>query len=179
MAGTSNPSQPGMIGGLTGMPVACSTGSGEPDPGAGQVRGAAASLGKQLQPFLDHAVQDNRGTGCDILRQPALREHFSVEVGDGDDHVGGPDVDREDYPGGGVEGKARRRPAARGARFPGGANEPRAHQRIDAGGNGGAGESGGLGEFRAGPGFAVAQELEEVAGAGQAARLGAGPWSHS
>ena len=166
---TSNPSQPGMIGGFTGMPVACSTGPGSPIPDAGQIRGVPACLAEQPQPFIDYTVQDSHRAVGHILRQPALREHLPAEIRDGDDHVRGPDIHCQDYAGGRVEGKARRRPAAAGARLPGGAHEPRDHQRVDAGSDGGAGQPGGQGQFRAGPGLAVAKELEEVAGAGQAA----------
>ena len=52
---------------------------------------------------------------------------------------------------------------------PAGPTSPGVHQRVDAGGDGGAGQAGGEGQFGAGAGLAVAQQLEQVAGPGQTA----------
>ncbi len=164
-----------MMGGLTGIPVACSTGPGSPMPMPARSAGVPAGLAEQRLAFLDHPAQDGLRAVGDVLREPPLGEDVAAEVGDGNDHVRGADVDCQDSAGGGVEGKARRRPAAAGARLTGGSHQAGGDQGVDAGGDGGAGQAGGQGQFGAGPGLAVAEQLEEVAGPGKVpAAVGSG-----
>ena len=143
--------------------------AGQADADAGEVFLAAAGLVQQVGALRQHAVQHGLRAVGDVLGQPALRQHGSAQVRDGDDHVGGAHVDRQHDAGGGVEGKARRRPAAAGAGLAGRSNQSGVHQRVDAGRDGGAGQSGGESQLGAGAGLAVAQELEQVPGTGQAA----------
>src|SRR3546814_256429 len=82
-------------------------------------------------------------------------------VGHGDGRVGGADVGGEHEPGARVEGELRRRPTAGGDGLGDRGDEPNAHELIDAGGDRGSGEAGGLGQFRAGAGYAIPQKLEE------------------
>ena len=85
-----------MIGGFTGMPVACSTGPGSPIPTpARSSERPGPPPPSSAQPFGDHPVQHSLRAVGHVLRQPPLREHVPAEVRDGDDHVRGPDVDRQ------------------------------------------------------------------------------------
>src|SRR3546814_10987387 len=68
-------------------------------------------------------------------------------VGHGDGRVGGADVGGEHEPGARVEGELRRRPTAGGDGLGDRGDEPNAHQLIDAGGDAGSGEAGGLRQF--------------------------------
>ena len=52
--GTSKRSQPGMIGGLMGRPVECSTGPGSPMPIASRSRGLAAEPASSSSASVDH-----------------------------------------------------------------------------------------------------------------------------
>ena len=63
-------------------------------------------------PFHHYPVQDGLRAVGDVLAKPVVRQHRPVQVRDGNVHMGGADVNRQHYAGGGVEGKARRRPAA-------------------------------------------------------------------
>ena len=122
-----------------------------------------------LQPVLDHAVQDNRRAVGDVLRQPSLREHFPVEVRDGDDHVRGPDVHREHHRAAGLKAKRDGGLPPLELASPAGPTSPETISASMREATVERARPGGQRQFRAGPGLAVAQELEEVAGAGQAA----------
>ncbi|MCY1232904.1 hypothetical protein D9M72_454200 [compost metagenome] len=82
----------------------------------------------------------------------------------------GADVDCQDRAGGGVEGKARRRPATAGTGLTGRAHQSGGDERVDAGGHRGPCQASRQGQFGPGAGLAVAEQLEEVAGPGKAPR---------
>ena len=158
--------------------------AGQADADAGEVLRAAAGLAEQRGPFRHHPVQHGLRAVGDVLGQPALGQHRSTQVRDGNVHVGGADVDRQHHAGGGVEGKARRRPAAAGTGLACRPYESGVHQCVNAGRDGGTRQAGGQGQFGAGAGLAVAQQLEQVPSTGHAARglggggVGAGRRSH-
>jgi hypothetical protein len=151
-----------MMGGFTGRPVSCSTGPGQSDAHAGEVAGFPPCLGNKLAAGGHYATQDYLWSVCNLLPQSPFGEDAAAEVGDGNNHVGSTDVDRQDHARGGVEGKARRRPSPAGARLTSGSNQTRTDQRINAGSDSGTGQSSGDCELGPGAGLAVAEKLEEV-----------------
>ena len=64
--GTSKPSQPGMIGGLVGRPVACSTGPGSPMPTPARSAGSRPVAAHEPAAVLDDPAQHGVGTEGDV-----------------------------------------------------------------------------------------------------------------
>ena len=174
-----------MIGGFTVFPWLVSIGPGRPMPMPARSSVPRPACREQLWCPSD-TTRSSTASGPSATSWPSRRSASTVpfEVRDGNVHVGGADVDRQHHAGGGVEGKARRRPAAAGTGLACRPYESGLHQCVNAGRDGGPRQAGGQGQFGAGAGLAVAQQLEQVPSTGHAARclggggVGAGRRSH-
>ena len=152
-----------MIGGFVGRPVECSTGPGRPMPTAARSPGRRSWVASSVADRPGHPGQHDLGPLRHLERLPGLGQHGAGEVGDHQRDVGRADVDAGHDAGVRVHREQRGRAAAgRGAAA--GRHQPQRHQLVDPGGDRRAGQTGRLGELGAGPGTAVAQQLEEVTG---------------
>ena len=161
--GTSYLSQPGMIGGLIGRPVACSTGPGRPMPIAARCLSGRRCAFSSDAHGRGHPAQHHLGALGHVEALAHLAEDLAREVGQRGAHVGGADVDADHDLGRGVEREQRRRASAGRARAAERRHQLQAHQYVDPGGDGRPGQAGGVGELGARPRSAVAQQLEDVA----------------
>ena len=162
-----------MIGGFTGLPVACSTGPGRPMPmPARSLRARPTWLSS---PVPSATTRSSTASGPSATSWASRRSASTLpprSVTAMITWVAPTSTARTDA-GGGVEGKARRRPAAAGAGLTGGPHQPETHQGIDPCGHGGPGQAGGESQFGPGAGLAVAEQLEKIPGTGhRAGRLG-------
>ena len=95
-SGIGKPSQPGMIGGLRGSPVECSTGPGTPIPmPATAPRSDPASASSGAKRCSTHSSTASGPVG-DLDVAAVLGQHRAAEVGDREPRVGGAEVGRED-----------------------------------------------------------------------------------
>ncbi len=164
--GTSKPSQPGMIGGFVGRPVACSTGPGSPMPTpARSPTRRPARRDAARRPWSTTQRSTASGPRATSRSTSSLDEHRRGQVGDGEADVRGADVGGEHDARRRVERELRRRPPARRRRLAGRADERAGQQGVDALGDGGAAEAGRGGELAARARHAVAQVLQQRAGA--------------
>ncbi len=161
-AGMSNPSQPGMIGGLVGRPVANSTGPGTPMPTpatSSAVRPASLRMVDQIVHSRLSTSSGPSAISIGSVSSPITSAPRSVtarvawvaprsaasttrECGSKANRVGGRPPDE------------RASPAA--------ADQTGGDQLVDPGGDGGAGQPGEVGQLRSGPSAAVAQELKKI-----------------
>ena len=164
--GTSKPSHPGMIGGFVGRPVACSTGPGSPMPDTGHVVRRAADRGERAGGRARRPTPaPARGPSGDVEVDELAGQHRGREVGDRQAHVGRADVGGEHDAGRRVEGELRRRAATRRRRLAGRADQLGGQQGVDALGDRRSTEPGDGGQLAARPRHAVAQDLQQLAGA--------------
>ena len=163
--GTSKPSQPGMIGGFVGRPVACSTGPGTPMPTPARSLGVRPVAVTRRAAVLDDPAQHGVGAEGDVEVDDLVGEHRRRQVGDGEADVGRPDVGGEHDTSRRVEGELRRRAAARRGRLAGRADERARQQGVDALGDRRAAEAARRGQLAARPRDAVAEVLQQGAGA--------------
>ena len=117
--GTSNPSQPGMIGGFVGRPVACSTGPGSPMPTPAMSRGRRPAAATSRRPCSTTQRQHVLRTEGDVEVDELVGQHGRRQVGDGQPDVGGADVGGEHDARRRVEGELRRRATTRRRRLAG------------------------------------------------------------
>ena len=163
-AGTSYRSQPGMIGGLIARPVECSTGPGSPIPMAASSATVPVLLGQHLADLLLDPAEHVLGSEGDIQILAPLDQDRPGQVGQRDPRVGGADVGAGDHPGGRVEREQRRRSAAGGDPAAVRRHQAEPHQQVDPGGDRRAGQAQRVGQLGPGPGLAVPEQLEDVAG---------------
>ena len=125
--GTSKPSQPGMIGGLVGRPVECSTGPGRPMPTPQQVaRGRRPALRSSDLLLRTSHFSTASGPSEIWMSSVCSASTSAVERGDGEPGVRGPDVGTDDDPGAGVEPEPGGRAAAGGDGLGDGDDQPAA-----------------------------------------------------
>ena len=86
-----------MIGGLTGRPVANSTGPGTPTPIAVDVVAARARLGEGARELRLDKAEHRLGALCDVEVLGQLGENRAGEVDDRQPRVGGAEVGPEDH----------------------------------------------------------------------------------
>ena len=154
-----------MIGGLVGRPVANSTGPGRPIADADDITEAATGAADEHPAAVDDPRQDLLRADRDVEVDDLVGEHGGGEVGHGQAHVGGPDVDAEDEPRPRIEGEAGRWATATRRGLTGRTDQLAGHQGVDALGDGRPAEARRDGQLAARPRRAVAEQLEQCPGA--------------
>ena len=157
----SKRSQPGMMGGFTGVPVECSTGPGTPIPTPtsswrSRPDDANRSLGGRERP-----VQHRLGAVRDQDAPRFADEDVAGEIGQRHHAVGSAQVGRNDDAGQGVEPDARGRAAPGRDVVAGRCDQSGRHEAVDPDRHGGAGQAGELGELRAGAGNPVTEDRQK------------------
>ena len=159
---TSKPSQPGMIGGLVGRPVANSTGPGRPmpTPTTSAIRRPAAA--HEGAAPIDDPRQDLVRADRDVEVDDVVGEHGCGEVGDGEAHVGGTDVGTEHEPRPRVEGEPCRRASTGRRRLTSGGHQRAGDEGVDALGDRRATEAGGSRQLTTGAWCPVTEQLQQA-----------------
>jgi hypothetical protein len=129
----------------------------------GQVLDRAALRLQQRAHGRGHPPEHDLGPLGDVHARADLAQDVAGEVGHRCADVGGAHVDAHHHAGRGVEREERGWTAAGRAGVAERSDQLQAHQHVDAGGDGGPRQAGGVGELGARPGAAVAQQLEDVA----------------
>ena len=153
-------------------------GTGHADPDADEPGVGVAAGGEQPAALGDHVVEHRLGPVGDGDLVGVRGEDVAGEIGEGDGGVRGAEIDGQHDARQRVEGDARGRPSARRDRLSGGAHEAGCEEHVDAARHGGAGEPGEGGELRFGAPPAVAEDLEDLPGAGIGGRDAAHEFDH-
>ena len=127
--------------------------------------GGRPARGQQRPAVFDDPAEHRVRTEGDVEVDELAGEHRCREVGHGEADVGGADVGGQHDAGGRVERELGRRPPARRRRLARCADQLAGEEGVDALGDGGAAEAGGGGELATRPRHAVAQVLQQRAGA--------------
>ena len=118
----------------------------------------------EQRPAVFHDPAEHRfWTEADVEVDDLGDEHRCRQVGQGEADVGGADIGGQHDPSGGVERELGRRPPTRRRRLARCADQLAGEEGIDALGDGGAAEAGGVGELATSPWHAVAQILQQRA----------------
>ena len=153
-------------------------GAGHADADADEAGVGVVLGGQQPTALGDHVVEHRLGSGGDVDLVRVRGEDVAGEVGEGDGGVRGAEIDRQHDARQRVEGDPRGRPPARRDGLSGGAHEAGREQHVDAARHGGAGEARERGELRLGAPAAVAEDLEDLPGAGIRGRDAAHEFDH-
>ena len=135
----------------------------QPDPDTGQVGPAAAGALEQGTRRPGHLVEHGLGPSGDVEGQGGLVEDASAQVGQGDECVGGADVDTDDDSGVGVECQPGRWAPTGGGRLARGGEQPGGQERIDPSTHRGPRQPRHPDQFGPGPRGSVEHQLQQFA----------------
>ena len=156
-----------MIGGLTGRPLSNSTGPRHADPDPAHVVGGAPDLLEQLGEALGHPLERLLRPERDVQVGRPLGQRRAGEIAHRDAGMRRAEVGDEHDAGLAIEGQHGRRAATRGGAAAGLVDEALREQRVDALGDGRAGEPGLPREVGPRDRDPLADQAQERAGAGR------------